>query len=160
MIITLTGHKNCGSDKIAERFAENSEAQWIQPYTDAPVPSIEPISQKHGDWYHYVSKERLDKMIEKQEVLCCTRIKGHRYVFFKAQLTAKYNVMIVDDYALIDVQDHYKGKIYTIKVKSNNQIESDRIGEYYYDHEFDEVFHYDYDSYDELEARISYGYRE
>lgn len=93
-------------------------------------------------------------MIQNEELLSLTRVNSNRYAFFKNQLTASYNVLILDDYALVDVKDKWDGKIYTIKLKSKNQIESDRIGEYYYDHEFDEVFNTDDDDYDELESRI------
>ena len=98
-------------------------------------------------------------MIQTEKVISITTIehKGelHRYVFFESQLTAPYNVLIVDDYALVDFRSNWKGKLFTIRVKSKNQIESDRVGEYFYEHEFDEVFNYGIDDFDELEAKIS-----
>lgn len=158
MIITLTGHKNSGKDIIAQKFDKNSGAEWIHPYTDAPEPSTEAYSKAYSTCHH-TSRERLDKMIEFQTVLCCTNINGYRYVFFESQLKQPYSVMVIDDYALVDVRSRWKGKIYSIRVNSKNQTQSDRIGEYYYEHEFDEVFNYDSDDFDELEARISYVYR-
>ena len=157
MIITLTGHKHCGKEYIAEKFGMNADARVVTPYTDKPVTSD--VEQSSYFDYHFVSRDKLDKMIENGSVLCSTIINGNRYVFFEWQLIVPYNVLIVDDYQLVDLQSNWKGKIYTIKVISKNQVESDRIGEYYYNHEFDEVFDYDMDSYDELEARISYGFR-
>lgn len=157
MILTLTGHKNSGKEMIADNFTKNSNVAYITPYTDKPLDDGE-IPEAHGD-FHYVSKEKLDKIIEHQKVICCTRINGYRYVFFEKQLTAPYNVMILDDYALVDVKSRWKGRIYSVKVRSENEIQSDRVGEYYFDHEFDEVFNYGVDDFDELEARVSYGFR-
>ncbi len=157
MILTLTGHKHSGKELIAENFAKNSDVAFLKPYTDRPLEKGE-YPEEHGG-FHYVSKERLDKIMDHQKVLCCTRINGYRYVYLERQLTASYNVMILDDYALVDVKDRWKGRIYSVKVRSDDEVQSDRVGEYYYDHEFDEVFHYGKDDFDELEARISYGFR-
>ena len=69
----------------------------------------------------------------------------------------KLNFRIVegDNFPWDDFRSNWKGKLFTIRVKSKNQIESDRVGEYFYEHEFDEVFNYGIDDFDELEAKIS-----
>lgn len=147
-IISLTGHKNCGKVRLAYDLAKNSAVEYITPFTDKPVP-LEDID----DDLHYVSKDTLDLMIESEEVLSETMIDGYRYVFFKSQLTSAYNVLILDDYALADVKTKWKN-LYSIKVYGENQIDSDRVGVYLYDHEFDEIFHYGVDDIYELEGRI------
>ena len=157
MIITLTGHKNCGKDNIAYKLSKNSGVSYIHPYTDRPVPEYMEAEELDAD-YNFVSSEKLDKMMDHLDVVSVTLINGHRYVFFERQLTAPYNVMIVDDYALADIKDQWSGRLYSVRVKSKNEVESNRIGEYFYEHEFDEVFNYDSDDVDELEARISYVY--
>ena len=150
-IITLTGHKNCGKELIARRLAYNSDIQYVRPYTDKKV-TIRADEYDLGD-LNYVSKKKLDEMIEEEEVLSITTINGTRYVFFKSQLTEAYNVLIADDYAVMDIKGKWKN-IYTVKVYGHMQSDSDRVGEYLYDHEFDEVFNYDEDDLEMLEVRI------
>lgn len=150
-IITLTGHKNCGKELLARRLAYNSDIQYVRPYTDKKV-TIRADEYDLGD-LNYVSKKKLDEMIEEEEVLSITNINGTRYVFFKSQMTEAYNVLIADDYAVVDIKDKWKN-IYTVKVWNESQIDSDRVGEYLYDHEFDEVFYYDEDDVSMLEVRI------
>ena len=42
-IVTITGHKNTNKDFIAEKLAENSDVEFIQPYVDAELPKgVEP----------------------------------------------------------------------------------------------------------------------
>ena len=150
-VITLTGHKNCGKYNVAMDLAENSDVAFIKPYTDREIP-LDDIPEEYGD-FHYVSKDTLDLMIEDDEVLSSTMIDGNRYVFFKFQLTAQYNVLIADDYGVVDIKSNW-GDVYSVKVYSDKQIDSDRVGVYLYDHEFDEIFHYGLDDVDELEWRI------
>ena len=150
-VITLTGYKNCGKYNLAMDLANNSDVAFIKPYTDREIP-LDSIPEEFGD-YHYVSKDTLDMMMEDDEVLSSTIIDGNRYVFFKFQLTASYNVLIADDYAVVDIRSNWKNT-YSIKVYGKNQRDSDRVGVYLYDHEFDEIFHYGSDDYDELEWRI------
>lgn len=149
-IVTLTGSKNCGKDVIAEKLSENSDVVYLKPYTDKkPLSSAELIVG-----YNVVSKNELDQMIKDNEVLSITRVNGHRWVYFKFQLTEAYNIMIVDDYGVCDVRTNWNGDLYSVKVVSKNMQDSDRVGVYLYNHDFDEVFDYDSDDFDELEARI------
>ena len=150
-VITLTGYKNCGKYNLAMDLAKNSDIEFIKPYTDREIP-LDELPEKFGD-FHYVSKDTLDMMIEDDEVLSSTLINGDRYVFFKFQLVAPYNVLIADDYAVVDIRSNWSNT-YSIKVYGKNQRDSDRVGVYLYDHEFDEIFHYGSDDYDALEWRI------
>lgn len=154
-IITLTGGKNTKKEVLAYRLAKNSDVSYIKPYTDREVSDEMDESELNG--YNYVSKDTLDKMIEEDEVLCKSLVNGNRYVFFKSQLTHDYNVMIVDDYALVDLQGKWKKELYSIKVKSNKEKPSNRIDTYLYDHEFDKVYNIDTDDFDALEWGIGYG---
>ena len=151
-IITITGHKHTKKNDLARKLAKNSEVIWVQPYTDRPIPKSE-IPEKYGE-YHFTTKEELDYLIKNNDVLSVTTINNHRYVFFNFQITANYNVLIVDDYGVVDIKTRWKGKIYTIRVVSDNEEQSDRVGEFLYKHEFDTVFDVDKDDYDELEALI------
>lgn len=154
-IITLTGGKNTKKEVLAYRLAKNSDVSYIKPYTDRDVSDDVDESELNG--YNYVSKDTLDTMIEEDEVLCSRIINGNRYVFFKSQLIHDYNVMIVDDYAFVDLQSNWKDDLYSIKVKSNNEKASNRIDTYLYDHEFDKVYNIDTDDFDALEWGIGYG---
>lgn len=155
-IVTLTGNKNTKKDYVASKLSENSDVHFIKPYTDAPLPIGEP-SEKYGG-YQFISKEELDWVIENEEVISLRKINGHRYVYTESQLQAGYNILVVDDYMLLDVRENYPIRdIYSIKLRSKNEKKSDRVDSYLFDHEFDEVFDVDSDDFDELEARISYS---
>jgi len=147
-IVSLTGHKNCGKVQLAFDLAKNSAVKFVKPYTDAPVNDM------WIDCYRFVSKEKLDELIDNREVLYESMVNGHRYVFFKDQLTAPYNILILDDYGVADLQGQYSNYFYSIKVTSKNQQDSDRVGVYLYNHEFDRVFDSDTESVSDLEAEI------
>lgn len=150
-IVSITGHKHSKKYELAYDLCRNSEVEFIKPYTDREL-SVYDI--KDEDCCIYVSKNTLDIMLENYPVLSMTRINGARYVFFKCQCTASYNVMILDDYALVQTRDNWNDELYTIKLYSKENTQSDRVGVYLYDHEFDEVFHYGEDSIDDLEVRL------
>ena len=148
-IVSLTG-MGSGVTYTAERLARNSDVAYVKPYTDK-----EKLSSAEWNWgYHQVSKSELDELMETYPVLCCNRINGHRWVYFKFQLEEAYNVLIVDDYALVELQHNWDKDLYSIKVVTDENEKSNRVGVYLYDHEFDEVFDYRTDDMDELEARI------
>ena len=151
-IITITGHKNSKKDYVAESLAKNSEVVFVRPYTDKQIPLGE-IAEVYGD-YHYVLKATLDSMIETEKVISMITVNGNRYVYFEFQLTGTYNVLIVDDYGLLDLKDRWKGNVYSVLLYSVNQEQSKRVEEYLNRHEFDEVFDVDNDDIYELEARI------
>lgn len=153
MIITLTGHKNTKKDYIANKLCENSEVHYIKPYCDCEV-TLRDDTNAYYD-YHQVSKEKLDSMIKEYEVISIREINGIRFVFFEFQLDEGYNVMIVDDYSLMDVRANYPtDELFAIKLKSDDEVKSDRVDVYLYDHEFDEVFDVDYGDLDLLEVKI------
>lgn len=147
-IITITGAKHTGKVSLALKFASNSDCTWVKPFTDNP--------KAYSDCYEVVDKEYLSKMAEDEKPIFTTMIKGFRYVVFPSQLTSEYNVLIVDDYALIDIKEAWNDKLFTIKVHSNKEEPSQRSGVYLYDHEFDFVFNTDTDDYDDLEAGVVY----
>ena len=147
-IISLTGHKHCGKLELGFKLAENTAIEFVKPYTDKPDNDL------WCDCYHYVSVERLNELISEREVLYKTKIGKWRYVFFKDQLTAPYNVLILDDYGVAQLKPDYDKYMYTVKVCSVNEKPSKRVGVYLYDHEFDEVFEFDTDAVEELEWRI------
>jgi len=147
-IVSLTGHKGSGKTKLAFDLCKNSAIGYVKAYTDAPC---------HIQWldcFNYVSKEDLDALIEEREVLYSSMVNGHRYVFFKDQLTSAYNILILDDYGVADLSAEYSNHFYSVKVVSKNQKDSDRVGVYLFNHEFDEVFDIDNDEIEDLEARI------
>ena len=148
-IVSLTG-VGTGVNYVAEKLAENSDVVYLKPYTDKPkLSSAENLMD-----YHQISKDEMDIMIQNESVLCMTKINGHRWVYFEFQLKEAYNILITDDYSLVDLRDNYGGDLYTVKVATEENLKSKRIGVYLYNHEFDEVFDYKTDDIDELGARI------
>ena len=71
-IITLTGAKNTNKELLAYKLSQNSDVGYIKPYTDRESP--EDAEECDVNNYNYVSKDRLDEMIEEDEVLCKTLI--------------------------------------------------------------------------------------
>lgn len=147
-IISLTGAKHSGKLDLGMQLARNSAIKFIKAYTDRPSNDL------WSDCYYFVSSDKLDELIEKREVLHESKVGKWRYVFFVDQLTAPYNILILDDYGVVDVRSKYKKHLYSIKVVSANEKPSRRVGVYLYNHEFDEVFDIDEDSLEELEWRI------
>ena len=143
-IITVTGHKNCGKDIIAQRLSKYENVSYIKPYTDRELPqNAEPIDLEK---YHYVLPTVMEDLLRDEKVLAMTEVNGHLYVFFEFQMRDEYNVLIADDYAVISIKDNFDGRVITVRVVSENETESDRVGEYLYAHEFD--YFIDYDKYD------------
>ncbi len=155
-IITLTGHKYSGKYKLANELANNSDVVFITPYTDKQIP-IGEIAEMYGE-YHYVPKEYLDHLIEEENLLSMTIINGTRYCFFECQLQNGFNILIVDDYGVVDIQNNWNGELYSVKVWSDKEEESERVGKFLYNHDFDEIFHYGVDDVSELEWRLSYDF--
>ena len=148
-IISLTGAKQSGKVDLGLRLAENSAVQFVKAYTDRKSNQL-----MWEDCYIFVSPEKLDELLIEREVLHITKIHGNRYVFFKDQLTASYNILIVDDYGVVDLREKYTNNLYSIKVISKNQKASNRVDVYLYNHEFDKVFDMDNDKVEELEWEI------
>lgn len=151
-IVTITGHKHTKKDWIAKKLAENSDVQYVTPYVGIDLPTgIEPSELQEN---HVVVPSVLEDMLRDEKVLYRVIINKREYVFFEFQMTAPYNVIIVDDYGVISVKDNWDGEVYTIFLTSKNQKPSERVGEYLTPSEFDEVFDADTGNVDELEARI------
>lgn len=149
-IVSLTGHKNSGKLEVAWDLSKNSDVAFVKPFTDRPIHDL------WSDCYNFVSKERLDELIESLEVLYSSKIGDYRYVFFKNQLVKDYNVLILDDYGVAELKNKYHKYFYSIKIVSQNQRDSERVGVYLYNHEFDKVFDYDNDYIGDLEADIEH----
>lgn len=142
-IITVTGHKNCGKDIIAQRLSKYENVTYIRPYTDRELPqNAEPIDLEK---YHYVLPTVMEDLLRDEKVLAKTEVNGHLYVFFEFQIMEGYNVLIADDYAVIHIKDNFDDVV-TVRVVSEKETESDRVGEYLFAHEFD--YFIDYDRYD------------
>ena len=155
-LITLTGHKNTKKDWVAGKLAENSDIEWIKPFTDKKK-DIGKDSEECGG-YHFISKEQMDEKLRDEEYIAKVTVNGNRYVYFKSQLTYDFIVLIADDYMLMELfQSIPRNNLYTVKVKAKDQIESDRVDSYLFDHEFDKIFDVDHGDIDELEAHICYG---
>lgn len=155
-IVTITGHKNTKKDFIAEKLAMNDDIEFVHPYTARELPQgIEPADM--GE-YHIVLPTVLDKMIEEENVLSITEINGHKYVYFEFQFKEPISVVIADDYAVIDIKKNWThfngGDVFTIRAVSDNEEQSDRVGEYLYKHEFDVVFDWNKDDFDVLNDLI------
>ena len=144
-IIAIVGHPYSGHITLAYKLSNNSAVSIVYPYTDCPKTIYEE--------YNQVTPDVLDDMLESKTILSNTVIDGYRFVFFKEQLKDAYNVLILDDYALADMRGKYD-RIYSIKCWSKCQGDSDRVGVYLFNHEFDEVYEYDNDDIDELICRI------
>lgn len=142
-IIAINGAKNTKKEVMALRLANNSAVKYVRPY-----------STKKSIHFEWVKKDVLKDMMDKEEPLCKTIIKGEIYCFFKSQFKEDYNVVIVDDYALVDLMSNWDDEIITVRLKSKDSESSERFGSYLYDHEFDIVFNIDTDDYFELEAMI------
>lgn len=151
-IITVTGHKHSGKLIVVDDLTKYDKVNYIKPYTDRELPpNSEPI---HSEQYHHVLPTVMEDLLRDEKVLSKTVINGHNYVFFEFQLKEGYNVMIADDYAVMDIKDHF-GDVTTIRVISENEEESDRVGEYLYAHEFDYLIDYDRYSPKELEDIVN-----
>lgn len=155
-IVTLTGHKYCGKVSVAVKLASNSDMDLVYPVTDKPVPVEQ--SEYNRDEYAHVTRERMDELIEKEHLLSETVIDGYRYCFFEFQLKSPFNIMILDDDGVVQTKRNYTGDVFTIKVWSDRQAKSERVGEYMTNDEFDVVFHYKVDDISELEWRIGYDF--
>lgn len=153
-IISLTGHKHTYKDIIAFKLMNlNDDVVFVRPYTDWEVPSYEIPEETVGD-FNFVLPTTLDKMMEEEKVLSVRKIDGHRFVFFEFQLTGKYNVLIVDDYQLLDIKDNWDGELYSVFTVSQKQQKSDRVEEYLYKHNYDEIFEYGVGDFDMFERRL------
>lgn len=156
-IVTITGHKYTKKDFVAKRLGSKKNAQFIYPYCETELPPSA-IAMGNGLseilMLNYVLPSELDEMIERENVLSVTVINGKRYVFFEFQMTADYNVLIADDYAVNDIMSNWVGNIVTIRLESAKEEESDRVGEYFFKEEFDVLFNVDGDDFAKLEVLV------
>ena len=152
-IVTITGHKHTKKGIIATKLAQNSDVEYVRPYTARDLPKGLPHSLEAE--YNIVLPSVLDDMMKTEKVLSVTEINGHKYVYFEFQFVKPYSVVIADDYAVVSIKDNWEwGDVFTIRLVSDNEVQSDRVGEYLYKHEFDVVFDVDRDDIYELEHLI------
>lgn len=151
-IITLSGHKYCGKVSVAIELAKNSDMEFIHPVTDKPSQQTD----YYGDEYTHISKERMNELVNSGKLLSMTVVDKYRYCFFDFQLKSEYTLMIVDDDALSQIIENFDGKVFAIRVYSDNEVKTDRVGSN--DDIYDELFHFKVDDLSELEWRIGYEF--
>lgn len=128
-IITLTGLKQSGKEKLAELWDNNENVSYIQPFTT------------NRDSEHlYLSKENMLVKMSEEPYLTCTMINGEYYCHFKSQLCNDFNILIVDDYALKDIKDNFDGRVITIWVDNTKGEASERVGHYYTKSDYEYVY--------------------
>ena len=142
-IIVLNGEKYTDKISVALRLASNSDVEYSVPYSTKDDPN-----------YEYMRKKELLELIKQDTPLMTTHLKGEIYVYLKSQFTADYCVVIADDYALIELQNTWKGDIITVRLISEKSEKSERSNVYLYNHDFDIVFDFDNDDFHMLEAMI------
>ena len=146
-IVTITGQKNCKKEFLVADICKEDGIQYVKPYTDRELPPNS--DEMDADMYNYVLPTVMEDMIRDEDVLCETKVNGHRYLIFAFQMTAQVNVVYADDYAVVQIKDNWDD-VYTVRVVNDAERPSDRVGEYLYPHEFDKVFDYDKDDVAEL----------
>lgn len=139
-VVTITGHKNCGKEFVVLDLIKNDGVEFVKPYTDRELPpNAEDI---HIESFNYVLPTVMDDMLRDEEALFETTINGHRYAVFSFQMIHPVNIIFADDYEVVSAKEHYPN-VYTVRIVSENETQSDRVGEYLYQHEFDFVLDYD-----------------
>lgn len=152
-IIAINGAKNSKKDYVAIKLLRyikhyiSEDVEYIKPYTEKKELSI----AEFFGMYHRVSSEDMDIMLETGDVLTVRSINGNRWAYFKSQINANYSILILDDCGVCDLLDNKKlYDLITVRVKSENEDNSDRSGKCLYDHEFDIVFDSDNDDIEDL----------
>lgn len=130
-IITLTGKKQSGKWKLANKWAKNENVSFINPYTTA---------KKRPQDMIYLDRTKLAEKSNNENVLCSTIINGETYVFFESQLNNDFNIMIVDDYALGELVDTFDGEIIKVWVDNPKAESSDRNGHFYSRDYYDYIY--------------------
>lgn len=148
-IIAISGAKNSKKDLLAMRLAKNSDCIWIHPYTDRTVPVNET-----DDEYIHLNASQLDAKMQHEIPLVETIVNSHRYVFFETQFRADYCVLLADDRVIMYLKNNWDGDLITVKCESKNSRYSERS--LLDDSEFEYIFNWDTDDYDDLEDAIVY----
>ena len=141
-IVTITGHLNSGKETVVNKLTENDGVEYVKPYTDREIPPNLVGDPFYENMYNHILPSVMEDMLRDEKVLAQTIVNGHRYVYFEFQMVHPVNVLIADDYAVIDIQQNYDN-VYTVRVVSENETQVDRVGEYLFQHEFDFVLDYD-----------------
>ena len=152
LLIIISGAKNSKKNLLAMDLASNSDCRWIKPYTDREVP----VNQENWemDEYVHLTSDLLDKKIVDETVMASIIVDGDRWVFFESQFDSAFGVIIGDDSVVSQFRENWNGELFTIKCHSKDEKYSERS--LLKDSEFDAVFCYGRDDYDDLEAKIVY----
>ena len=146
-IIAVTGEKNSNKEWLARKLAENSDVIFIRPYTDKPtLVNQEPYEM---DEYIHLTDSQLSYRMDREPLLICKRINGHRYAYFKTQLRADYCVIIVTADMIPPLKKEYGFELFTIYCHTGQGCDDPT--------KYDYVFNSKEDSYDNLEERVEYG---
>ena len=146
-IITLTGLKQSGKWKLANKWDKNENVSFINPYTDAKHRPQDMI---------YLSADKLAEKSNNETVLCSTMINGRTYAYFESQLKNDFNIFIVDDYALNELVDTYDGRIVKIWVENPKAEASERNGHFHSKDYYDYVFNVGLDDADEFLETVAF----
>ena len=141
-IVTVTGHKNCGKDIVVKELTKNDGVVFIKPYTDRELPPHLVGDSFYEERYNYVLPSVMEDLLRDSQPLSEKLINGHRYVYFAFQMVNPVNVVIADDYEVVSIKETYPS-VYSVRVVSEKEEQSDRVGEYLYQHEFDFVLDFD-----------------
>ena len=150
-IITITGHKNCRKEFLVADLSKEDGVQYVKPYTNREV--LPYLDETYKDMWNCIPTDELSDKAMFEKVLAKTEINGHLYMFFDSQMTAPVNIVFADDYAVASIKENWDNVV-TVRVVADDEIQSDRVGEYLYQHEFDYVFDYDKDNYQELKEKL------
>jgi hypothetical protein len=148
-LIVINGSKNSKKGLLAHRLSNNSDCIWIKPYCDK---SVEVNSDPVDDKFIYLNEKQLESKIDNEVILAETVVNGNRYVFFENQLNADYIVLIGDDRIVSYLKSNYGGQLVTVRCHSESEEYSQRS--ILPDKEFDIVYNYDSDDFDNFVFEI------
>lgn len=74
-VYCIIGRTGAGKDTIARRLSKKTGIPMIVSVTDAEIRS----DQKNGREHWFVSKDRMDSILEDEEIIAYTKINGNRY---------------------------------------------------------------------------------
>ena len=155
--MTITGHKHTNKDILAKRLAENSDIEFVRPYTARELPNWGDADYLDSE-FNVVLPNVLEDMMSTEKVLSVTEIGDNKYVFFDFQFREPYSVVVVDDCGVISIKDNWDGKVFTIRIVSSSEEKSERVDKYLNKHEFDAIFDFEKDDLSELEHLIGEYY--
>ena len=143
-VIALSGLKQCGKWNLAYKWSTNENVSFIEPYTDNP---------DNDECIQLNTKDLLSKM-DREPYLFNTNIDGFDYVCFNSQLDSDFNIVIVDDDALIQLLKNYEN-VTTIWVDNPKAEPSTRVGKFKQT-AYDYIFNYGIGDPDEFLEQLAF----